>query len=338
MNFCLPKLKLPLLFVATLVVLSVGAQPGGRSIIFSSPQSSNTLVRTPSLSPQTPDQPNFADELQAPNLFLQSQFPVQPLPMSQPQMISPDGQERMKQLREDQKNWALMTPEEIFGVTSSDTNAAAPGKNQSQIERYLERQKRFQAGDTNSLRNDNPNSPGNFLHDRQSASAFDPDNNEPGNTAPGWSRFIASDQENRASTNQNENSGWNLFGSPQMQEMQQTTKPDLVQQAAMERFRQLLAPSSVAVVEATPSPNSSFFPSAKLMSDPNMTQPDFMPNPAGASFTPLANGIGKPTGLTPLPGIVVPNLPAVAVPAWMPQPAPWLSQGPQLFTVPQRKF
>jgi hypothetical protein len=336
MNFFLSKLKLASPLVAILAAaLSAGAQPAGQAIIFSSPQNTNASASTPSLSPPTPDQPNFADELQAPKLLLQSQLPAQPLPLSQPQGISPAGQERMKQWREDQKNWALMTPEEIFGMTSPETNATGLEKNQTQFERYLERQKRSQTSDTNSLRNDRPNSPWDFSRDQPNANPFGSDNPEPGNAGPGLSRFLAGDQENRAATNQNENSGWNLFGTSPASP---ATKPDLVQQAAMERFRQLLVPSSVAVVEATPSPNSSFFPSPKLTPDPNFTQPNFVPNPAGASFTPLASGIGRPTGLTPLPGIMMPNLPSVAVPAWMPQPAPWLSQGPQLFTIPQRKF
>ena len=149
------------------------------------------------------------------------------------------------------------------------------------------------------------------------------------------SRFLAGNQPNKTSANRSEGLDWNLFGAPQPQ---QPTQPDLVQQAAMARFRQLLESGSASVASVPPSPDGQFFPAPKKIIDPNITQPAYVLNPAGASFMPLINGIGRPTGLTPLPGIVTPSPQLVVVPSWTPQPAPWLLQGPQLFVMPQRKF
>ncbi len=340
MNFQPSKLKLWLsVFSTVAMVLSAGAQQDGRSIIFSTPQNNDTFATTPSLTPQTPDQQDFASQFQAPSDFLKTTTPVQQLPAPQPQAISPAAQERIRQSRENQRDWAFMTPEEIFGVAEPETDALGQEKKQTPMERYLARQDQLRNGVvTNGSVNGRPDSVWDFLRDRDknsAASPFDFQQSDRENLIGGLNRFWNRTSDNENSTKQNEDSGWNLFGSPQPQ---QAVKPDLVQQAAMERFRQLLQPNQLSVADATPSPNSKFFPVPKLTPDPNITQPAFVPNPAGVSFVPVSDGIGRPAGLTALPGIITPVPQSVAVPSWAPQPPPWLSQEPQPFVVPQRKF
>ena len=108
----------------------------------------------------------------------------------------------------------------------------------------------------------------------------------------------------------------------------------------MDRFRQLLNPSPAVDSSSASSPNNPYFPATKTTPDldPNITQPDYVPNPAGASFTPLTAGIGKPAGLSPLPGNTTSGLTPSVTPGWTPQPPPWLIQGPQPFVMPKRKF
>ena len=116
--------------------------------------------------------------------------------------------------------------------------------------------------------------------------------------------------------------------------------PDVVQQqqADMDQFQQLLNPGSAPITATTISPGGTTFPQLQSTpSDSDFTQP--LANPVGASFTPLNSGIGEPASLTPLPGITrQASLPPVTAPAWAPQPAPWMSQTPQPFAIPQRKF
>lgn len=319
------------------MVLCAGAQPSDRSIIFSTPKTDDAQAATPSLTPQNPEPPVLPGSLQAPDPALNFHAPENfPAPTTPEAYASQNLQ--MKKMLEERKNWTLMTPAEIFGVTPTEEllkpperDALGREKNQSQLERYLDREDQSRGSVTNSW----DDSPWNFSRDRDGLNPFDPARDSTTDVAQRLNQFL-NGRRNDGVVNHNEkNYGWDSF-SPSAP--QPTVTPDLEQQAAMERFRQLLDPSTAAAAE--PSPDSKFFPVPKTLPvlDPNITQPDFVPNPAGASFTPLTSGIGKPAGLTPLPGITTPVTTPVAVPAWAPRPPPWLLQGPQPFVMPQRKF
>src|ERR1700722_7822910 len=194
MNFQPSKLKLWLsVFSAFAMILSASAQQDGRSIIFSTPQKNDASATTPSLTPQTPDQQDFANQFQAPSDMLKSGIPAQQLTMPQPQFISPAAQEQMKQSRENKQNWAFMTPEEIFGVAQPD-DSLGQKKRQSPMERYLGRQDQLRSGMvTNGLANDKPNSTWDFLRDRNGsseASPFNPPQSDQGNLIGGLSGFL----------------------------------------------------------------------------------------------------------------------------------------------------
>ncbi len=337
MDFHLPKLKWLLPAVATgAMILSAGAQQAGQPIIFSAPQSGDAPGAA---SPPVPDNSppdTLPGTLQAPMTvfnFNQSggSLPSPPTPSLSPQ------QQRMQQLLNDRKNWTLMTPEEIFGMTAAEKMLEPPErdalgreKNPTQLERYLERESQLRNGPTNGWQNDRENSPWSLARERDNVNPLD--SGRDGTTAArNFSQLFSGQPDRDDSANRNGNSGWAAFSQPLPQA---ATKPDLEQLAAMERFRQMLNPGSDET--AQPSPEKQFFPSPKPAVDPFLTQPSFVPNPAGASFTPLSSGIGKPAGLTPLPGAVTSFLP-VATPPWKPQPPPWLLQGPQPFVMPQPK-
>jgi len=246
-------------------------------------------------------------------------------------------QQRLKQLQAERRNWTLMTPAEIFGVTTtekllqpSERDAYGREKKTTQLERYLDRENQARTGLTNGWRSDRANSPWSFSREEDNAGPFARGRDGTADAAQNLNRFLDSQQNNNnnAPAVQPGNFEANLF-DPSVQ--QKATKAKLEQLASMERFRQMLQPSPA------PSPNSQFFPVPKPLVDPNFTTPAFVPNPAGASFTPLSSIIGRPTGLTPLPGITSPRLQPV-VPSWKPQPPPWLSQSPVPTSFPQQKF
>jgi hypothetical protein len=280
------------------------------------------------------------DAIHAPQPIFDFSGPNDVQAMPPPQANAAERQ-RMKKILDGRKDWTQMTPEEMLGVAPKENpgltpggDAAEQGKNQTPLERYFDQEKQSQADPTNDWRNDRENPPWNLAHGQDDANpfAFRRDGTaDPAQKKSGWG--LNGDSNPDASASQNGNGRWDAFDTPAPQTPE---KPNLEQLAAMERFRQLLEPSPTPAAGSSPDGQFSFVP--KIAVDPNMTQPAFVPNPAGASFTPLSSGIGTPTGLTPLPGIVTPIQQPMVTPSWAPQPAPWLSQTPQPFTIPQRKF
>ena len=339
-------LSAPLLVIAVgAMVLSAEAQQSDRSIIFSTPLDDDAQSATPSLTPQNSQPPVLPDSLRAPDpafdFHAPNDFPVLPITTANTSQTSQN--QRMKKMLEERKNWTLMTPAEIFGVPPTEEIVKPPERdstgregNPTQLERFLNRENQLRGSLTNGWQNDRDNSSWIFSRDRDDKIPIDSGRDSTIDAAQKLSRFLSGQQNGDGDANRDQNNhGWDSFNPPAPQTPE---KPDLEQIAAMDRFRQLLAPSTVSASES--SPDNQFFSVPKSVSDldPNITQPDFVPNPAGASFTPLLNGIGKPAGLTPLPGISSPVPPPVTVPAWAPRPPPWLSQGPQPFVMPQRKF
>jgi hypothetical protein len=113
--------------------------------------------------------------------------------------------------------------------------------------------------------------------------------------------------------------------------------PDPVQQADMDQFRQLLERGSLPTAATTFAPGGPTFFQPQTLPASGSTQP--LANPAGASFIPLSSGIGKPAGLESLPGVTgQADSQSAFIPSLVPQAPPWMSQTPQPFVVPQRKF
>jgi hypothetical protein len=339
MEFHSPKLKRLLLVMAMgAMVLPAGAQQSSQSIIFSSPPTSDLQQAATSLAPDNSQPDSLPDTIQAPvSLFNLNQTDERlPLPASPGISLQ---QQRMQKLLADRKNWSLMTPGEILGLTTTEKMLQPPErdalgreKNPTQLERYLEREGQLRNGPTNGWNIDRAGQPWNFARNPDSANPLDSGRNSRADAPRGLNLLLNGQQNRDATADQRGNSSWDVFSQPLPQA---AAKTDLEQQATMERFRQLLNPSPVET--AQPSPDGKFFPVSRPAVDPFFTQPDFVPNPAGTSFTPLSSGIARPAGLTPLPGTVTSFLPPVAAPSWKPQPPPWLLQGPQPFVMPKQK-
>lgn len=342
MAFQLSRPGLLLLAVATsLMVLSAAAQPAGQSIIFSTPATDGTQTLAPSGSPQNSQTRDLPGSLQAPDSIFNYQAPDDVL--TPPEAIISPSRRTQKSLDE-RNDWTLQTPSEILGVAPMEELLHPPERNvlgqdkyPTLLQRYLARESRSQQSPTNGWQTGQNQSPWQFSRDQNNPNPLDPGRDNAADAIQRFNAFIAGQRVGTVSASRSDNrSGWDsLFNSPAPPTAGQ---PDLEQVAAMNRFQQLLnaspAPTTDASANGRYSPGSQTAPAV----DPNLNQPDYVPNPAGASFTPLTSGIRKPNGLTPLPGITTPSLPPATAPAWVPQPAPWLSQQPQPFVMPQRKF
>ena len=326
-----------LLVVATgAMVLSAAAQESGQDIIFSSPKSDGSQAVTPSLMPQNSGLPTLPGTLLAPVPAFPSRQPPSDRP---PPPVDYSSQQRLKQLQQERRNWTLMTPEEIFGVTPAEKLLQPPErdafgreKKTTQLERFLSRENQARAGLTNGWRSDRANSPWSFSRDEGNGNSFARRIAGTADPAQNLNGFLESQQNKNGSALQNGNPDGNVFDAFAQKKL---NEKKLEQMATMDRFRQMLNPGAEP---AGPSPNSRYFPVPKPVVDPYMTQPDFVPNPAGASFTPLSSSIGRPAGLTPLPGVVTPRQQPAVVPSWKPLPPPWLSQSPQPTAFPNVKY
>jgi hypothetical protein len=249
----------------------------------------------------------------------------------------------MQKLLEERKNWTQMTPEEILGVAPKEDMLKPPErdvmgreKQTSQLERYLDRETRMRGGLTNGWQSSQDNSPWQWSRDRNGLNPLDSQRDSTDDAAQRLSEYLNSQRMGESPVNRaDKNFGWDSFSPPAPQS---TAKPDPEQMAAMDRFRQFLNPAPAPAAEA--SSDGKYFHVSKTaaVADSYMNQPDYVPNPAGSSFTPLTSGIGKPSGLMPLPGVVSQGIAPESGAAWTPQPAPWLIQGPKPFVMPQRKF
>ena len=353
MNFCPANFRMRLLAGAlSAVFLSAAAQNGApassKAIIFSAPAGENAASNAPSLVPRLSDRPDFANELRAPVSVFDAQSPS--LPLSAPPrapMLSRAEAQRLQEMRDKRENWALMTPAEILGVDSSrnalrtpEQEAADNQENSTVVERFLQRQRQSHSAVTNGYNSDNSSSGWDFSRDQGGLT-----NGRPSDSvriglptaAEILDRFFNdTPADNRlAGQNGNKSAGWfKSLGLPP-----QPAAPTPEQLVERERFRQLLDPGSYSDTPVKSSPGGTFLSSLQPLPDATLNQTPAV-NPVGASFAPLSSAIGRPAGLTPLPGIAgSTNWQSPAPPpAWAPKPPPWLSQTPQPFTMPQRKF
>jgi len=338
-----PLRRLPFLAGAALALaFSAGAQQGGEPIIFSSPDGGSVSSNLTSLSKPVdlPDTLSFA-----PSGFGADLSSGEAPSPSVPSAVAISEGRQLQNLLNPKKDWTLMTPEEIMGVTSPGKNFQVPErdamglrKNSSALERFTERQGGSQFVATNGFSPDNPASAGRVSHSRD----FQPDAGTPnpvsdnsGSTPQTLSQLFNNApqrDDNFSAQNTGANSWKPLDGSSPL------PTSDSAQLTEMDQFKQLLG-TNPSTQSETPAASSS---SGAFVSSPSSANYSFgqpVVNPAGASYTPLTSGIGTPTGLTPLPTITgQSSIQPAITPAWTPQAPPWMSQGPQPFVIPQRKF
>jgi len=341
MGFSLAFLKHGLLLaVASGVVLSSArAQstllPPGQAILFSSPESATVATN---LSSQSPMPADFENAVVAPSTLNFDRAPAGP-PMSLgPPVVSSAEESRLQDLLDRRNNWMLLTPAEIYGVTTpemilgiSERDAFGQRIKTTALERYTERQNQTPAPAnpyTNGFTTWNAFGQRPDVADSINGGLGGPAGlaNPSLNPSPDKSPFAA----------QNANNNWSkLFGSPAPVPLPGMV-PSIAQQTEMERFKQLLMSGSSSEADAAaPSMRGMkiYVPQSPL--DSSLGSPAI--SPVGGSFAPLSEGIGRPAGLPKLPGgwnLSLTSAPPAA--AWAPQPPPWLL--PQPFAVPQRKF
>ncbi|HEY1719546.1 MAG TPA: hypothetical protein VGH42_14795 [Verrucomicrobiae bacterium] len=322
------NLKCFLLLVGAMAAVSSAQAQAGQSISFSSPANSDGSSDASSLSAKTTDLPDLPNELRAPPSFNSEDIPA--TPQSFAPAASPAQGERLKKLLDDRSNWALMTPEEILGVDTpekilqvSGRDAAGQKKNPTAVDRYYQRQDQAQTSGSKGY--------DYKARDQNEADAFNPVSSRLGNSGQILNQPPVIAPENGILGGQSDDSGWSkLFGSSQ-----QPPVSDPAQQAAADRFKQLLEPSHTPTM-TTPSSGDTTSPYSLRQTFPNDGFGQTPATAASVSYTPLSSGIGTASGLTALGAQN--NLKPAAPPPWAPKPAPWLSKTPQPFVVPQQKF
>ncbi len=339
----LPVLVLGVVVAAfTAEAQQAGRRPG-QAIIFSSPDGESVNSNLPSLTAQPPPLLDMANTAPSPGMNLdaaaQTEMPV--LPPVPP--VSPAQMEQMRRQLDQQKNWAMSTPEEILGLNTqkkilgvTDRDALGQPKNESAIEQYFRRQDQSQmrTNNTRSRLTDLAASP-DLLNGQ--SSRFNPDiwtgaAGKPGNPALTSPFSTGTTDSRNASTRGPQNDWLKKFNLPAPM-----SQPAPEQPTAMNPFQSLRPSRPASDGVAKPSLFTSPFLS------PSAAVPAAVPLPAtvpaGLSYTPVNSGITMPMGVPPLPGLFNQTNGAPAFePVWKPQPPPWASSAPQLGVMPQRKF
>jgi hypothetical protein len=336
----------PLLALAMLVAVSSAeaqepATNAWKPIVFSSPGNNETSSNLTSLSTQPVPPANlqglFQDTSPVPSF---SDFGPAPIP---------DAGRRLQKSSRDRQDWVFMTPAEIMGVApeqlsrTGKRDANGQPDNLSPMERYLERQ-----NPSDRLKNNSPDHPfgsRNFWgEEKDQTNSDESDGSDQVNnglddlqSATGLNQSLNSAPDNNPSGNPTADSPWlKVFGiaAPQGSPNPAQPKADMEQ----DPFQQLLNPGAAPVTAATTlSDRTTSLSAPTTVMNSDSTEP--LANPFGASFTPLSSGIARPIGLTSLPDITrQASIQIPTTPAWAPQPAPWTSQTPQPFAIPQRKF
>lgn len=350
MGFSAAKLNCYLLVLVigvAVAAFSAAAQQAGRrpgqAIIFSSPDGEDVSSNVPSLTAKPPGLLDLANAVQSPgvNPDPAAQTPMPVMPQVPP--ISPAQIQQVRQQLDEQKNWAMRTPEEILGLPTqkkilgvTDRDALGQPKNESVAQQYFNRL------DQSQTRTNNDHSGPVDLAARQDpmngqGSQFNPDiwtgaGGKPGNPAL-MNPFSTGTTDNRSASTKTPQNGWlKSFNLPAPSSHR---APE--QEFAADPFQALRQLHPASGGDAKPS----LFPSPFV--SPSAAVPAAVPPPAtipvGLSYTPANSGITMPAGVAPLPGLFNQTNQAPAFePAGKPQPPPWESSAPQLGVMPQRKF
>jgi len=267
-----------------------------------------------------------------------------------PVFFNPNAAAWQKALQ-DRKNWTLMTPEEVLGIPTAASMLGIVDPEEARLspeQRFLKRRdQETQAGATNGPVNSiSAASSSIWGNINDSAGVFqNPDNNglpfmNTRQGVPGQpddrGAFFNKTAVSRNAPAPNAGTIWaSSFQSPPP-----AAKPTARQLEGMETFRALLdsppSEQSRPIAQSTVSPNPYPTPSA-VTADPFMQPQPLSYSPIGSIPSPLESGISKPTGINPLPGITG-NRPPPPKPAPVVKPPPWMSDSPQIGTLPKRQF
>lgn len=315
-------------------VQAQGPAPQEQRISFSSPDNDDVNSNVPSLAPAASPLTGAADSVRAPSLDF-NPSPGGPVPGPGP-IPSPEQAAQMQQQLDKEKNWALLTPEEILGVPTAEkifglpeTNAEGQLDNGSEsLElRFLEREQQRDKATTNGgfAALSQWNLPTRATNGAMAAAVAI------GEDSQGMQSLFFTPLSANPAQNQNAG-GTGLFGlgSPPPA----ATGPNAEQVAEDEAFQKLMTPYQ----ESPPATS----PGEMVSSSSSPSTPDTLlakppANPIGASFVPLSGNINAPAGANPMPGLI-PLINTPIAPEWKPQLPPWLDPTPQPGETPQRKF
>jgi len=256
--------------------------------------------------------------------------------------LSPEEIKRWEKNTDNQKNWTLLTPQEILGIPSPEKIMGLPDPNNrdgslSATERYMNRQEaQRNMSATNALRQgDSLWGSDNNPFQSQKSKTDGRNGFAPGNLSDRTVRG-SSPSQSGADQSQNTASLWHsafAVAAP-------APKADPEQVAAMERFRALMEPPPVEKPVSLPGYPAMPAPAPAPKIDPYMQPMPASYNAAGRSFTPVENTAGRPTGITPLPTITgqTPYNQTAPKPKPLVKPPPWMSKEPQPGEMPQRQF
>lgn len=264
---------------------------------------------------------------------------------SGPQAIPLGNPAQWKKFLDNRKNWALETPNEILNVpTPESILGIADPQDDAQLsaeQRYFRRQERQSRMDaTNALSHsdlllerDRKDNEGPFRD-------MDDDGRRLGEMLNGASPVAGALRDLKqldvhgvrslADVNQADATWSSPFGV-RVEPVKQT--PEQLQ--GMDSFRALLDGAPPTVEKPA---GSAFFDHAAVR-DPNLQAEPAGYNPIGHSYTPVADSIARPVGLTPLPDVTGSHA-APAKKGSSVQPPPWLSSTPSAANpvFPQRQF
>jgi hypothetical protein len=341
MNLCLSRL---LVFSAWGMALAAGLARAQETIVFSKPLDMKQDGLSNAMQSLTAPHSRSVNDFNAPkSVFgLSSGAQFDALPGSPGRIVvSPAAARQWQKLLEDQKNWTLLTPAEILGVTTPEkilgVSDPTHPEDLSPEERYLKRLDQAAATTASNsfarsavFSHDTPQADGgtgssrkDSLFEQINAGVASPDDRP--NSLFGSSSAAALNSPAGAAGKSDFVWG-NSFGRPKP-----LPAPTPEQQAEMDRFRALMDPS--ASVEKTPSatrPTLAYTPAASASQTPVV-------NPAGHSYTPLNSNLGKPTGLKPLSGLTGPYVTPTPSSKTASQLPPWLLD-PSANSPFQRRF
>ena len=125
---------------------SAGRRPG-QAILFSTTDDDDVSSNMPSLAAKPPGMLDFANAVQSPPSAKSDAAPETELLPPQTPAISPAQAQQMQRLLDKRKNWALLTPEEIFNLPTPEKILHVPNrdafgqpKNETVVGKFYERQ------------------------------------------------------------------------------------------------------------------------------------------------------------------------------------------------------
>jgi hypothetical protein len=326
MNFCPFRFWVPF---ALGVALTVGPVRAQQKINFTRPVDPERIGQSNAWQTLTAGHLGAAGDYNAPKSLFGAgvtgpQYDV--LPGSPVQTaVSPEAARQWQNVLDRKKNWMLLTPGEILGVTTPEkilgVAEARREENLSPEERFL---RRLDREATMSTTNSRSRTEVFGRDDTKTDAARPADENNPfARTKTGLASLELARGvffNPRPDTTPGESAGAvqkpaflgdNPFGLPAPLPKQ---TPD--QLAGMERFRALMEPSASG--DKSPSstrPLPTYTPLTSVSQSSAV-------NPAGHSYTPLTSNLGRPATVKPLPGVtgsaVTPPLkPVVQLPPWM---------------------